>query len=696
MTTPTDEQRLFQLLVESSYDGIAAFGVDRRFTVWSPAMERITSVPPDDVIGRSVLEVFPHIAENGGLAQIERALEGEIVTIAERPYVVPQTGRKGFCEGVIAPIRDETGAVAGACSIIRDTTAQRELHEQLRHSQRMEAMGQLAGGVAHDFNNLLTAIRGFSELLARRLENEPVGLRYASEVTKAADQAAALVHQLLAFARREMAQPRELDLDAVISGSEEMLGRLAGETVRVVIRPSRSCAWVRADPGEIEQILLNLTVNARDAMPGGGALTIETSTLGDEVVLAVSDDGLGMDDDTLAHAFEPFFTTKPVGYGTGLGLATVYGIVERSSGRIETDSEPGRGTTIRISLPRVEPTPGAAQIEPPDRTAREPATILLVEDAPAVRDVTRAILERAGYQVLEAAEGESALDLVRGSRERVDLVLSDVVMPGISGQELAARITELDPDTRIVLMSGYTDTLSPDAPEGSALLPKPYTAEALLARLADELGPAHRPSTGLTCVVADDHPSILLAVSEALAARGIEIVAEARDGGEALARIEALSPRIAIVDVRMPGLDGIELARRVASVAPRTAVIVYSGYAERGLVDRALAAGARGFVLKGAPLADLGRAVELVASGDVYVDPQLAALDGAADPPRLTRREQEVLRLAADGMTNVDIAAELCISSETVQTHVRKAMTKLDAESRTQAVAKALRKSLIA
>jgi two-component system nitrate/nitrite response regulator NarL len=344
-----------------------------------------------------------------------------------------------------------------------------------------------------------------------------------------------------------------------------------------------------------------------------------------------------------------------------------------------------------VALPQVQ-SPAAAA-----KAAREPlpndtATILLVDDAPSVRSVSRAMLEGAGYQVLEAPDGSSALELVRERGDHFDLVVSDVVMPGMSGRQLAASIADLRPGMPVVLMSGYTETYT-DEPDG-LLLRKPYTREALLARVGAELGPS--PSAGpMTCLVADDHPSVLVAISGALAAHGFEVVAEAQNGRDALAKMKTFRPAIAIVDARMPELDGIELARSAAQVAPETAVIVYSGFAERLLVDRALASGARGFVLKGAPLADLVRAVEVVAAGGIYINPHVAGLRPTPDAPTLTPREEQVLRLVADGMTNHEIAARLSISSETVQTHVRRAMTKLDAGSRTQAVAKALRSSLI-
>jgi PAS domain S-box-containing protein len=680
------ERRLVELLIESSYEGIAAFDRELRYTLWNPEMERITGIPHTEAIGRTVLEVLPQLRPEV-YDRIVNALAGEVVRLDDYSYQVASTGRSGVCEAILSPIVED-GEVVGVVSSVRDITERRRLEDQLRHAQRMETVGQLAGGIAHDFNNLLTVIRGFAELLTQRLETDAVGLRSAVEITKATEQAVGLVRQLLAFARRELVQPREVDLNELLLGIEDMLQRVVGASVQLAIRAEGGPAWIRADQGEIEQILLNLAVNARDAMPRGGSLVIETSSTDREVSVSISDSGVGMDEPTLARAFEPFFTTKPPGVGTGLGLAAVYGTVERSGGRITLESQPGKGTTALLSLPRVE-APGAAEAASPASSPKaRGATILLVEDAPSVRTVTRAILEEAGYGVLEAADGAAALDLVGKTAGRIDLVLSDVVMPGLSGRELADRLADARPDTRVVLMSGYTEPAGTGEP---SLLLKPFTTEALLSRLDEELG-----SGPLTCVVADDHPAVRVAVSGSLEARGITVVGEAHDGREALAQIAALQPSIAVVDARMPELDGIDLARRVADVSPTTGVVVYSGYAERALAERALVAGARGFVLKAAPLTDLVDAVERVAAGETYVDPQLATRQPDPGRPRLTQREEEVLRLAADGMTNQEIAARLSISTETVQTHVRKAMTKLESESRTQAVAKALRLSLIA
>jgi signal transduction histidine kinase len=368
---------------------------------------------------------------------------------------------------------------------LRDLTAQKRLEEQLRQAQKMEAVGRLAGGIAHDFNNLLTAIAGYGELLSAALEDGPLR-RHAEEITKASARAAALTSQLLAFSRRQVLQPRVLDLNVAVREMESMLHRLIGEDVELVTALDPGLGPVCADPTQVEQVIVNLVVNARDAMPGGGALTIETSNAGDHVVLAITDTGTGMTEDERAQLFEPFFTTKG-GAGTGLGLATVYGIVEQSGGHIEVLTEPGLGSSFRISLPRADGAPA----EQPD-TRREPAaaagteTILLVEDEDVVRRLVAEILDDAGYAVLEASDGASALEVARSHDGPLDLLVTDVVMPGMSGRDVAQAVTPLRPGLQVLYMSGYTDSAIVHhgvLDEGTAFLQKPFSSAELTAKV---------------------------------------------------------------------------------------------------------------------------------------------------------------------------------------------------------------------
>ncbi len=398
------------------------------------------------------------------------------------------------------------GERAARLVLVHDITERHALEAQLRQSQKMEAVGQLAGGVAHDFNNLLTVIRVHAELLLESIGPESPQHDDIESIQRAAGRASSLTRQLRAVSRKQLLQPRVLDLNIVLGGLEPMLRRLICEDIRLVARTSPSLGRVSADSGQIEQVLVNLAVNARDAMPRGGTLTIETSdveldadfgrrrgvamTGGPYVRLAVSDTGTGMDEATRSRVFEPFFTTMEVGRGTGLGLSTVYGIVKQSNGYVWVSSEPDRGTTFEIYLPRI------ADAVPDERTATSPPaapgseTILLVEDEDAVRSLARRILERQGYTVLEARHGRDALRIAKGHDGALDLVITDVVMPEMSGSELARRLAAQRPGVPLLYMSGYTDdeiirrgVLDP----GMAFLEKPFTSGSLVRKVREIL-----------------------------------------------------------------------------------------------------------------------------------------------------------------------------------------------------------------
>jgi PAS domain S-box-containing protein len=373
----------------------------------------------------------------------------------------------------------------------RDLTAQKRLEEQLQQAQKMEAVGRLAGGIAHDFNNLLTAISGYGEFLSAALEDERLR-RHAEEIEKASARAAALTSQLLAFSRRQVLQPRVLDLNAVVHDMDMMLRRLIGEDVELVILLDPELGAVCADPTQLEQVIVNLAVNARDAMPGGGALTIETSNVASDVVLAITDTGVGMTEDERARLFEPFFTTKG-GAGTGLGLATVYGIVEQSGGRIDVLTEPGLGSSFRISLPLVDAPVEEPVARPAPAAATGTETILLVEDEDVVRRLVAEILADAGYAVLEASDGASALEVARSHRGPLALLVTDVVMPGMSGRDVAQAVSPLRPALRVLYISGYTDSAIVDhgvLDEGTAFLQKPFSSGELTAKVRSLLDAA--------------------------------------------------------------------------------------------------------------------------------------------------------------------------------------------------------------
>ncbi|HYT83053.1 MAG TPA: response regulator [Gemmatimonadales bacterium] len=415
-----------------------------------------------------------------------------------------------WIETSFIPVRGERGTVLRLDGISRDITEQRKLEEQFRQAQKMEAVGRLAGGVAHDFNNLLTVITSYSDILLEDLAPHDPRRADMEEIRKAAISAAGLTRQLLAFSRQQVLEPRVLNLNAVVTNTEKLLRRLLGEDVQLVTAPAPQLGAVKADPGQLEQVIVNLAVNARDAMPEGGKLTIETANAvmdeayvrdhplakpGPYVMLAVSDTGAGMDEQTQRRIFEPFFTTKEPGKGTGLGLATVYGIVKQSGGFIWVYSEPGHGTTFKIYLPRVaEPvetvTPPAALGE----SLRGSETVLLAEDAAAVRAVTRQVLDRLGYTVLEAPNGAAALHLATKHHGPIHLLLTDVIMPELGGRQLAQQLIALRPELRVLYASGYTDdavvrhgVLTP----GVAYLQKPFTPDVLARKVREVLDSPH-------------------------------------------------------------------------------------------------------------------------------------------------------------------------------------------------------------
>lgn len=418
-----------------------------------------------------------------------------------------------FIESQGSVIRDEEGKPARVIVVSRDVTERkraeeelRQTEDQLRHSQKMEAIGQLAGGIAHDFNNLLTVIMGYSELLLSRLQPGDLRWRNAEEIRKAAVRAASLTHQLLAFSRRQVLTPKVLNLNTVVTNLEPMLRRLIGEDIELGIVLSPALGQVRADPGQIEQIILNLAVNSRDAMPQGGKLAVETADVeldenyahrhgaiqpGPYVMLTVSDTGCGMDADTQSRIFEPFFTTKEPDKGTGLGLSTVYGIVKQSGGYVLVHSEPGRGATFKIYLPRIEDAPETVEAS---QALSKPSigteTIMLVEDDDVVRGLVLHVLEENGYTVLIARHSEEALLASGQHKGPIHLMVTDVVMPKMSGRELAERLKTTRPAMKVLYMSGYIDegiVRHGLLVEGGAVLQKPFTPNALLQKVREVL-----------------------------------------------------------------------------------------------------------------------------------------------------------------------------------------------------------------
>jgi PAS domain S-box-containing protein len=488
-------------LVEHAPVGIYRSNPAGRFLSANAALARILGYDsPDQLLALDTArDVYADAAER------QRLLDRDTYTDREYDEVEATWKRKDggsvTVQLSVRAVRGTAGDVEYYETFVRDVTGQRQLERQLVQAQKMEAVGRLAGGIAHDFNNLLTVIMSYSELLLEDLPAAGPEREGVEQIRKAADGAGALTRQLLAFSRQQVLEPKVLTVNDVVTQTEKLLARLLGEDVEVVTSLAADLGSVRVDPGQLEQVIMNLAVNARDAMPDGGRLSIETENTemdeayvrehaiaqpGRYVMLAVSDTGMGMDELTKARIFEPFFTTKEPGKGTGLGLATVYGIVRQSGGFIWVYSEPSLGTSFKIYLPRVDAplTQAARAAAPPPSRGAE--TILVAEDVAAVRAVTRQMLERQGYTVLEAPDGEAALKVAGAHQGTIHLLLTDVVMPGLSGRHLAARLTQLLPGVQVLYMSGYTDdaivhhgVLQP----GIAYLQKPFTPDALARKV---------------------------------------------------------------------------------------------------------------------------------------------------------------------------------------------------------------------
>jgi PAS domain S-box-containing protein len=493
-------------VVESSDDAIISKDLDGTIRTWNLAAERIFGYPLEEMIGQPIFRLIPKELHDEEQQLLARIRAGEHVAHYETTRI-RKDGQRIQISLTLSPVRDSEGRLIGASAIKRDITAQRGLERQLHHSQQMDAVGQLAAGVAHDFNNILTVISGYCGLLLARTRVPDPRRDDIIGIQEAADRAAALTQQLLAFGRKQVIQPQVLDLREVIEDTGRMLRRLLGEHIDLAITTGPLLSPVFADRGQLSQVLINLAVNARDAMPQGGHLTIAAQDVplseeyasthlevmpGLYVRIAVSDTGVGMTPEIQARMFEPFFTTKPAGKGTGLGLSTVYGIVKQLGGHMFVYSEPEQGTTIKIYLRRAEDA--AVAEAPPEQpiSGRESATILVVEDDPGIRGVIRRVLEEQGYPVLLAATPQLALELAAGHEGPIHLLLTDVVMPEMSGRQLAERLVRDWPGLPVLFMSGYTGDaivhqgrLDPD----TELLQKPFTADTLLRRIRRVLYP---------------------------------------------------------------------------------------------------------------------------------------------------------------------------------------------------------------
>jgi PAS domain S-box-containing protein len=500
----SESRRLFSSTLSSITDAVLATDREGRITFLNPVAENITGWPRQEARGKPAADILQMVDERTNEPvenPLIRALRDRVmVANDDHTALVSRSGAEVPIEHSASPVRDDAGEVRGAVLVFRDISKRRQLEEQIAHSQKMDAVERLAGGVAGDFNNVLTVITGYSELLRAEVPPSSPMRRFIDEISYAGERAAALTRHLLAFSRGTTAQPRMLDLNGLIHNMEPMLRRLLGQDIELILLTGSGLGRVKTDPSQIEQVIVNLATNSRDAMPEGGKLVIETANAeideraggknvgikpGSYVMLAVSDTGIGMDAETRSRLFEPFFTTKAPGKGAGLGLATVYGAVKQSEGQVTVYSQPSCGTIFEIYLPRLK----EAVTEPAKKgSAKGSESILLVDDEEGVRRLVSAILHSNGYDVLEAPNGPAALAVYEKNAHKIDLVLTDIVMPQMTGLELGDKLTERSPGLRILYMSGYRDNPvanGTDAPR--PFLHKPFTPDVLLGKVREVL-----------------------------------------------------------------------------------------------------------------------------------------------------------------------------------------------------------------
>ena len=503
------EQR-FRTVAEYNYHWESWVGPDGKYIYVSPSCERITGYSAEEFMKDP--ELFTRIVHPDDRETVSMHMKSHVDTEGTEGNhidfrIITRGDAISWISHYCQPVYDEEGNRLGVRASNIDFTDRMRLSEQLTQSQKMEGIGRLAGGIAHDFNNLLTTIMGYTEIILMQVDQESPLRSGMEEIKKASNRAAHLTRQLLAFSRKQIIQPVVLNINHEVAEMDRMLRRMIGEDIDLVTILEPELWKVKFDPGQLDQVLMNLAVNAKDAMPEGGKLTIETANMdldetytrrhgvemktGHFVMIAVSDTGMGMDEETQSHIFEPFYTTKEKGKGTGLGLSTVYGIVKQHGGFIWVYSEPGRGTTFKIYLPKVEAEEafaGEKQIQPENLEGSE--TILLAEDDDSARKLIRSILREYGYRILEAQDGEEAVRLFEQHEGPIHLLLTDVVMPGMNGRELAERLQPLQPKMKVLYMSGYTDNAIVHAgvmEPGMAFIPKPFTPKDLASKVREVL-----------------------------------------------------------------------------------------------------------------------------------------------------------------------------------------------------------------
>jgi hypothetical protein len=590
-----ESEQKYRQMVETAAEGVWIFDDFLRTIFVNNRMAEMVGCKPEEMQGKAVSDfiavedvatLLPHFQhDNSATSTTDLRLRKSDGTVV---WAILSS----------SPMLDALGCRNGTLAMLTNVTERKRLEDQFRQAQKLEAMGRFAGGVAHDFNNILTVISGHSQLLLRHMERGSALRGQVEKIGAAADQAANLTRQLLSFSRRRAVQSEVLDLNVAVSNFEKLCHPIISDAIELVTELEADAARVRADAGQIDQVLMNLVVNARDAMPEGGRLGIATANVEDPgseshpagayVLLAVSDTGCGMDNETKAHLFEPFFTTKEEGKGTGLGLSTVHGIVAQHGGWIDVISAPGQGTCFGIYLPRVS---DEVQVVPlPQNADQWPngcETILVVDDRAAIRDFVRETLEPCGYKILEASDGQEGLEVFEHQINQIDLVITDLIMPRLGGGELGRQVKQQRPETKVLYMTGYGGE-SPVVEADGPLLPKPFTPEALAERVRETLGSA---GTSRSILIVDDDPEVLSLLRFVLEGEGYDI-RSARNGREAMAELKEVPVGIVLTDLAMPEQDGIETILAVRKEYPNLKVIAMSGTFAGSVLDAARHLGA--------------------------------------------------------------------------------------------------------
>ncbi|MCX7666351.1 MAG: response regulator [Gemmataceae bacterium] len=507
-----ESEHRYATTLASIGDGVITTDQNGKVTFLNPIAERLTGWTTVEALGHPLDEIFRVLKESDRSPAenlVEEALrQGHILGIENHKILIARDGREYIINDCATPIRDDAGTIYGLVVVFRDITDQRRKEVELRQAQKMEAIGRLASGIAHDFNNLLTVITGYSAILQDSLESNHPWQEAIEQINGASQRASELTRQLLAFCRRQLVKPRIIDLNKLVNDNLKMLQRLIPSSIQLVTHLPVEPLSIKADLGQIEQVILNLVINARDAMPNGGTVSITTGrgecqhgdaifpTGGRYVSLQIADTGMGMDQETLAHIWEPFFTTKEVGKGTGLGLATVYGIVNQSQGFITVESQLGQGTRFTITFPEVVHSSASAnQSGMASSLPKGHETILLVDDDDAVRNLASLVLRSAGYKVIEASNGVEATELAVRHEEPIHLLLTDLTMPQMSGRTLASIIQTQIPKIRVLIMTGYADVPLLQSQQGRKfeIFLKPFTPASLATRVREVLDQPDKP-----------------------------------------------------------------------------------------------------------------------------------------------------------------------------------------------------------